>query len=234
LGRTLIFNNKRGRLSSFVLILLVFASLFCLISGVYGRSETVTVAPYGDMKRTVNLSQGDSVSGTLTPTTSGYMANMGSLTVIAPDKSLLVNSVVTDNKQIPFSFSAHVSGTYTITFWNINLLQSARVTLDYTVQSSDIQFSEFLVTNKTSIIIIIVIFGIVLTLVTTVILQLKLRKPVVSRNIIPIPPNQPVKNELVDEIKQIPINKSIIECGECGTFNDIDAVFCKKCANRFR
>jgi len=231
---TLISNNKRGLLRSLVLIFLITTSLFCLISGVYGKSETVIVAPGGDMKRTINLSQGDSVSGTLTPTESGFMANMGSLTVIAPDKSLLVNSVVTDNKQIPFSFSADVSGTYTITFWNTNILQSARVTLDYTVQSSHIQSSEFLVTNMTAIIISIAVVVIVLCLGTAVILHLKSKKPIVSRNIIPISPSQPVKNESVNEIKQIPINKSIIKCGKCGTFNDVDAVFCKKCANCFR
>ena len=29
-------------------------------------------------------------------------------------------------------------------------------------------------------------------------------------------------------------NKSVILCGSCGASNDVDAVFCKKCGNRFR
>jgi len=30
------------------------------------------------------------------------------------------------------------------------------------------------------------------------------------------------------------VNTSQIKCGSCGTMNDIDAVFCKKCGNNLR
>ena len=225
--------NKQRSFSSIALILLVFVSLFCLISSVYGKSETVTVAPVGSMKRTVNLNQGDSVSGTLTPTASGFMTNMGSLTVIAPDNSLLVNSAITSNKQVPFSFSAHVSGTYTIEFWNMNALQSARATLDYTVQSN-VQSSEFLNDNLNPIIICIGIVVIIICVGTAIILNFNSKKTKVSPNVTPISSSQPVKAEVFDEPKQISVNKSVIKCGECGTSNDIDAIFCKNCGNRFR
>ena len=86
----------------------------------------------------------------------------------------------------------------------------------------------------TPIIISIAIAVIVLCLGTAIILNSKSKKTNVSPNVTPISSSQPVKAEVVDEPKQIPVDKSIIKCGECGTLNDIDAIFCKKCANRFR
>jgi hypothetical protein len=225
----LIRKNKHGYFCSLALTLISVTLIFCLISGVYGLSETVTVAPYGDMIRTVTLNQGESVSGTLTPTALGAQATSGSLSVVGPDQSVLVNSAIVGDTQVPFSFSAHVSGSYTIHFWSVNTVQSTRVTLDYSVQPAGV-----LKGNMTPIIIGLAIVVIVFILGIALILYFKSKKQIVSRKTTPAPSNQPVQTMSVNEPKQTPVSKSEIKCGECGTINDLDAIFCKKCANRFR
>jgi hypothetical protein len=225
----LVKKNKRGYFSSLALILISGTLLFCLISGVYGLSETATVGPYGDMIKTVTLNQGESVSGTLTTTALGEQTTAGSLSVIGPDQSVLVNSAIEDDKQVPFSFTANVSGSYTIHFWSVNMLQSTSVTLDYTIQSAGV-----LNGDMTPIIIGLTIAVIILCLGTALFLKLKSKKSIVSRNTIPAPSNQKVQTQSVNEQKHTAFSKTEIKCGECGTMNDLDAIFCKKCANRFR
>jgi hypothetical protein len=220
--------NKRGYFSFLALILISVTLLSCLISGVYGLSETATVGPYGDMIRTVTLNQGESLSGILTPTALGTQTTAGSLSVIGPDQSVLVNSAIEGDTQVPFSFAASVSGSYTIHFWSVNMLQSTRVTLDYTVQSAGV-----LNGDMTPIIIGLIIVVIILCLGTALILKFKSKKSIVSRNTIAAPLNQQVQTQSVNEQKQIPFSKTEIKCGECGTINDLDSIFCKKCANRF-
>ena len=62
--------------------------------------ETVTVVPFGHMIRTVTLKEGDTLIGTLSPTTlSAEKTTIGSLKVLTPDQATIVDLPVADDKQ---------------------------------------------------------------------------------------------------------------------------------------
>jgi len=203
--------------------LLTLFALSSLIVYVYG-SETITVSPMGEMIRTVTLNSGDKVNGTCSVNQGS--ASYGTLMIMGPDKSVLFTSTIIGTKTIPFSFSAHTSGEYKIDYWNMGILSSARVTLDYTAPSQ--------LAGMFPIILPVAVILLILALGGFLIYSSRGRRKNSVQNITPILPNQPDQTSIINEPNQIYANKSEIKCGKCGTMNDIDANFCKKCANNFQ
>jgi len=114
-----------------VLLLLVLLSL-SLIVGV-ARAETFTVPPPQEITRTIGLSNGDRVSGSISVV--GGSGNDIDFYVTDPDGNVILRyDRIT---QTSFSFSASTTGTYTMHFDNsFSIFSSKSVTLDYTVTES--------------------------------------------------------------------------------------------------
>lgn len=114
-----------------VLILLILLS-FSLIVGVV-RAETFTVPPLQEIARSVGLSNGDKVSGSLSVV--GGSGNDINFYVTDPNENIILRyDRVT---QTIFSFSVSMTGTYTMYFDNsFSIFSSKSVTLDYTVTKS--------------------------------------------------------------------------------------------------
>jgi hypothetical protein len=191
--------------------------LFCVFSLVLlsafiayvNALETVTVSPFGQMIRTLNLNEGDSVNGSISVNPAG----LGGFYVLGPEqKSVLVTFSPMNSQPIPFSFSADVSGSYTIRFDSFDMLRSTTVTLDYTVHSS---FSGLLQGDyvlPVFVVLLLLGFGIAL------ILYIRAKE----------------KNSHKDKEGTNSTQPSQIRCGTCGTLNDFDALYCKKCGRQFR
>jgi len=109
----------------------VFVILLVLMIG-YAKAgtETLTVPAWQEVVRTVGLSEGDKVSGSITVYGGGgndvdfYVTHPNGGTILRYDKAT----------QTSFSFTATTTGTYTMHFDNsFSILSSKSVTLDYSV-----------------------------------------------------------------------------------------------------
>lgn len=112
------------------LAILSIVILCSLVVSVYGQ-QTFTVPALSKTTQTLNLSAGDSVSGSLSVL--GGSGNDINFQVTDPMGNTLVSyDRVTSTS---FSFSASMTGTYTMTFDNsFSLISSKSVTLNYSVQ----------------------------------------------------------------------------------------------------
>lgn len=114
-----------------VLIPLILLS-FCLVVGI-ARAENFTVPPLQEVTRSIGLSDGDKVSGSISVV--GGSGNDINFYVTDPNGNTITRyDRVT---QTSFSFSASMTGTYVMHFDNsFSILSSKSVTLDYSVTKS--------------------------------------------------------------------------------------------------
>ena len=97
--------------------------------------ETVTISPMDEMTRTLELNEGDSVEV-------GISANpaLGTFVIINPEQEFVSYPTELapygEGARVSFSFSADVSGSYVLRFWNNDTVRSTEVTLDYTIHYS--------------------------------------------------------------------------------------------------
>jgi len=106
--------------------------LFSLVVG-FVKAETFTVPPSQEVTRSIGLANGDKVSGSLSVV--GGSGNDANFYVTDPNgNTILRYDRVT---QSSFSFSASMTGTYTMHFDNsFSWFSSKSVTLDYSVTKS--------------------------------------------------------------------------------------------------
>jgi hypothetical protein len=122
--------KKRILFSAFFLVL-----VFSLIAQA-NALETVVVAPGKVLVKTIKLNESDWVNGTVS-----VNPELGAFYVLGPEQeSYPIYAGITNTKPLSFTFSANVSGTYTLRFWSMNLMQPMSVTLDYTVHRSGLGF----------------------------------------------------------------------------------------------
>ena len=112
------------------IVILSIILLCSFVVAVYGQ-QTFTVPALSSTTQKLNLNAGDSVSGSLSVV--GGSGNDINFQVTDPNGNTLVSySRVTGTS---FSFSASMTGTYTMTFDNsFSLISSKSVTLNYSVQ----------------------------------------------------------------------------------------------------
>lgn len=151
----------------FVACFLSLAVLFLLIASV-SAMETVTVPPFGDLLRTLNLNVGDRVNGTCSANPA-----FGHLYVLDPRDSVIDTWIITSDKPVSFSFTAQTAGSYTIRYWNMDIIRSATVTLDYTTPSS---LQDYLRGNILLITIMIVVLVLVLVSISAYVWNSKSKK----------------------------------------------------------
>jgi hypothetical protein len=166
----LVSGEKMKKLMLSGVLCLVVVGLFTIC--VYA-SETLGVSPFGEIIRNVNLNQGDSIYGTCSM--SSAYSPMGAFYVIGPDSSVPFSRSIADANQFDFSVTAHIAGTYKIRVWNMNMLSSATVTLNYSVSST---VPDFLRGDNLLLVMIIA-----LTLMVCVILLLVWRSKMKNRQL---------------------------------------------------
>jgi hypothetical protein len=197
------------------LAILSLALLSALIVSVYA-SETFTVPSLSQITRTVNLSQGDSVSGSIS--VYGGSGNDINFRVTDPNGNTLVSyDRITYTS---FSFSASMTGTYNMIFDNsFSLISSKSVTLDYSVKPAVLgvpQNTVLIIVAIVVILIIIVAIGVALS-----------RRSHVSRPYTPsgqvTPASAPIQESPRAETEF---------CPYCGTPHEKDALFCTNCGKR--
>lgn len=112
-----------------ITLILLLSSLFVGIV----KAETFTVPTFQEVTRSIGLTNGDRVSGTISVV--GGTGNDVNFYVTDPNgNTILSYDRVT---QTSFSFSASMTGTYTMHFDNsFSWLSSKSVTLDYSVTKS--------------------------------------------------------------------------------------------------
>jgi hypothetical protein len=194
------------------LAILSLALLCFLIVSVYA-SETFTVPSLSQTVRTVNLSQGDSVSGSIS--VYGGSGNDIDFHVTDPNgNTILSYARVTDTS---FSFSASITGTYKMVFDNsFSLISSKSVTLDYSVQPSvlGIPLNTLLIIAAVVVVLIIIVaIGVVLS-----------RRSHVSRPYIPSEQVSPTRVSVQEKPRT-----EFGFCPYCGTPREKNAIFCKNC-----
>lgn len=114
---------------AFVLLIFVIM-LTATIGYVKAGTETFSVPPFQEVTRTVELSEGDKVSGSIN--VSGGANNDINFYVTDPDGATILR--YDRATQTSFSFTASTTGTYTMHFDNsFSLFASKSVTLNYTV-----------------------------------------------------------------------------------------------------
>jgi len=145
-----------------IFVILLVAMIGCVRAG----TETFTVSPLQEVVRTVGLSEGDKVSGSIT--VSGGTGNDINFYVTDPNGNTILRYDRTS--QTSFSFTASTTGTYTMHFDNtFSIFSSKSVTLDYTITKAILGLAPELF-YLLVIIIVIVISAIV-------VFALKRRKP---------------------------------------------------------
>lgn len=177
-----------------------------------------SVGPMGETTKTINLIQGDKVTGNITASVASgsLLPVMGTLTVTGPSKDYVLVQSVTSSNLIPFQFEADKSGDYQISFASINAWSYTHVDLEYTVPNHTL-FSLDAANNPVVVAVAVSVF---LIAIGGIFLVWYNR-------------NKSAKTKKFDNPGNSP-SISQIQCGNCLTMNDIDAVFCKKCGNRFR
>ena len=148
----------------------VFIILLVLMIGyAIAGTETFTVPQWQEVVRTVGLSDGDKVSGSITVSGGGndidfYVTDPNGNTILRYDRAT----------QTSFSFTASTAGTYTMHFDNsFSIFTSKSVTLDYTVTKPILGLAPELF-YLLVVIVVVVIVAIIATY------ALKKRKPAKS------------------------------------------------------
>jgi hypothetical protein len=142
----------KGKLASITLISLVLLSAFLAFAS---AAETFTVPNFSIHTVTLDLNQGDTVTGSVS--VSGGSGNDINLIIQEPDGSIV--ATYTQITSSSFSFTASQKGTYKLIFDNtFSLLTSKSVTLDYSVNSPS---SSLIIAVVAAIIIVVVIAAIV-------------------------------------------------------------------------
>ena len=143
-------------------VILLVAMIGCVRAG----TETFTVSPLQEVVRTVGLSEGNKVSGSITVSGGSgndidfYVTDSNGNTILRYDRAT----------QTSFSFTASTTGTYTMHFDNrFSIFSSKSVTLDYTVSKPILGLAPELFFLLVIIIVIII--------VAVVAFALKGRKP---------------------------------------------------------
>jgi len=108
-----------------ILCILLVSALACGIADAY--SETIRVEPRDNETRTVNLSNGDHVSGRIT-----LVGNSINFTVSDPEGRVILNYTVSN--PLDFQFTTERAGTYSLHFENWSSDEIKSVTLNYNVQ----------------------------------------------------------------------------------------------------
>jgi len=113
--------------------LILATLLVTMISYAKAGTETFTVPPGQEVVRTVGLSKGDKVSGSIT--VSGGTSYDIDFYVSDPNENIILR--YNGAKQTSFSFTASITGTYTMHFDNspraYSVFSSKTVTLDNTI-----------------------------------------------------------------------------------------------------
>jgi len=123
-----------GKHEKEVLTSLVFVILLTGMIG-YAKAvtETFTVPPHPPVVRTVLLNEGDKVSGSINVT--GGSGNDINFYITDPNENTIRR--FDRATQTSFSFTASITGTYTLHFDNsFSILSSKSVTLGYTISES--------------------------------------------------------------------------------------------------
>lgn len=114
-----------------ILLLLVLLSLSLIVST--AKAETFTVPSLQEVTKSIGLSEGDKVSGSISVV--GGTHNDVNFYITDPNGNIVQDYVRVT--QTSFSFSASTTGTYIMHFDNsFSLFSSKSVTLDYTVTKS--------------------------------------------------------------------------------------------------
>jgi hypothetical protein len=191
----------------------LFALAFCLaflpsLIICAQAATTYNLGAFGEMTKTVQLYEGDSISGTL-EVSDGY----GTFVIQDPDKTPVYTYGLTSMSggTITFSYSADRAGSYYIIYWNL-AFQSVRATLDYSVKSSGIGFIQ------ANMWLIVLVFLGVVGLGVILFWRSNARKQYGVRNL--------------PQSGMVP--KSEIKCGSCGTLNTLDTIYCKQCGNKLQ
>ena len=122
----LLLSKKTKLFVPLVFVILLVPMISCVRAG----TETFTVSPLSTVVRTVGLSEGDKVSGSIT--VSGGTGNDIDFYVTDPNGTTILH--YDRATQTSFSFTASTTGTYTMHFDNrFSLLSSKSVTLDHTI-----------------------------------------------------------------------------------------------------
>lgn len=195
-----------------------------------------SVGPYGETTKTVNLYQGDIVTGNITASvpSGSLLPVMGALTITGPSDNLVLSQSITSSKLIPFHFQADKSGDYQITFSSINAFSYTQVNLEYTIPNHAMISFNF-ASNPMIVAIgasafLLAIGGIFLVWHNN---RNKSSKTKTSVSLSSMPASSAViPPEVSASDEYPPVSK--IKCGKCSTMNDLDSEFCKKCGNKFR
>jgi hypothetical protein len=139
----------------------VFAVLFCALIVSAFASETFAVPALQQTTRTVNLSAGTSISGTISVT--GGTGKDINFNVTDPNGNIMVSDYcVTDTC---FNFFASTDGAYTMIFDNtFSSNASKTVTLDYSAQPVLLGVPESSLSTIGTFIVIVVIAALVVAL----------------------------------------------------------------------
>lgn len=120
-----------------ILVLIVFCVLLSSLVAFVQASQTFTIPPLSEKTVSVNLNQGDSVSGTFS--VSGGTGIGIDFMVTDPNGEQLLSYNYTSFTN--FSFSASINGTYLLSFDNsfCSCYGGKNVTLDYSVNDETVQ-----------------------------------------------------------------------------------------------
>ncbi len=194
-----------------------------------------SVGPFGETTKTVNLYQGDTVTGNITASVSSgsLLPVMGSLIITGPDKNLVMSQSVVSSKLIPFYFKADKSGDYQITFSSLNAWSYTHVILEYTVPNHTILG----LNNVYGPVIVAVGFSVFCLAIGGIFLVRHNRRNSLKAKTLVNPSSTVESLTVAPTTVTVSDNNSLvsqIKCERCSTLNDIDAEFCKKCGNKLR
>lgn len=201
----------------FVLSFLLVAFLTTSIFGIAVASETKTINVGAGYLGTLafNLDSGQTLSGSIS--ISGGSGNDVNFYATNPQGATILNSGRVSGGT-SFSLTAESSGAYTLHFDNsFSIFSSKTVTVSYDVKSPSIINTGGIDTNLLLMIGAVVLISIIVILVVVVAVA-----PARRRNALgSVPTSQPFNAQAQKKY-----------CTQCGTENDSNALFCKKCGNR--
>ncbi|MGA3290589.1 MAG: emp24/gp25L/p24 family protein [Candidatus Bathyarchaeia archaeon] len=150
-----------------IFVLIVFFLLLGSLAVFVHASQTFTVPPLSEQTVKVNLNQGDFVKGTVS--VSGGTGTGVDFMVSDPNGKELLSYNYTSYKS--FSFSASITGTYTLSFDNsfCSCIGGKNVTLEYSVNDKPVQGSLEVGSNGGFPIVIILILVIVIVAIAAVV-----------------------------------------------------------------
>jgi len=162
-------------------IIIISILLLCFVISLAkaDTTQTFTVPALSSTTDKLNLTQGDSVSGSVSVV--GGSGNDINFVITDPNGNNLGTWDRTTYNT--FSFSASISGTYTLTFDNsFSLLSSKSVTLDYSVQSAS-PFSE----NSLPLLLLIVFVILIVIIIVVAVVVFAMRRSKATNY---VPPTQ--------------------------------------------